>query len=430
MRSHGGRLSSTRGVGLFFFAISLVVIVGMAGLAVDLGMLLRTRNEAQRAADGAALAGASAFTDYPPLVYPTPASDTADARARRVAAKNTMVGVPIDGASEVVQVTVCQSAAQSAACDLVMRNSDGTPVAAAGAPIRVLVKIRRAAVPTAFARVFGVTSFPIGATAVAEVALSGGGAKCIVPLAMPDAWTHSPPESGDLIINYSPSNPVTHGGTGFGSNFRNPELDVGLRVQLRTANTSGGTESYSTCTGALNGTGGNKCVTPGWWGLWGATSPVSVTDLNNAFGQTPCLDASIGPTYTLKNGWIGSLENNSGVVSSILSADPSAVWPDGAMEPSGVDPVKYPEWIDSPRVWTVGLFRPTVVPQTSDKEIAFVNFARFFFEGCAGTTGPRAGVLNTNGCNPGDDLIARFIGPAPGSGSGPGTLIRTLRLVK
>ena len=39
-------------------AVSMVVLLGFVGLAIDVGMLMVTRNEMQNAADAAALAGA------------------------------------------------------------------------------------------------------------------------------------------------------------------------------------------------------------------------------------------------------------------------------------------------------------------------------------------------------------------------------------
>ena len=55
-----------RGAAMVFIAISLAVLFGFAALAIDLGMLFVAREDAQRAADASALAGASAFLDYAP----------------------------------------------------------------------------------------------------------------------------------------------------------------------------------------------------------------------------------------------------------------------------------------------------------------------------------------------------------------------------
>src|SRR2546422_931554 len=55
----GRRLrKQTRGQALVTMAVSMVVLLGFVGLAIDVGMLMVTRNEMQNAADAAALAGA------------------------------------------------------------------------------------------------------------------------------------------------------------------------------------------------------------------------------------------------------------------------------------------------------------------------------------------------------------------------------------
>src|SRR5262249_49438828 len=52
---------SQRGATLILVAVGLGVFLGISALAIDLAMLYVTRNEAQRAADAAALAGAKVF---------------------------------------------------------------------------------------------------------------------------------------------------------------------------------------------------------------------------------------------------------------------------------------------------------------------------------------------------------------------------------
>ncbi|MCL5006325.1 MAG: pilus assembly protein TadG-related protein [Acidobacteria bacterium] len=53
--------SGERGISIVIVAVSMVFILGMAGLAIDLAALYVARSQAQRAADAAALAGAQAF---------------------------------------------------------------------------------------------------------------------------------------------------------------------------------------------------------------------------------------------------------------------------------------------------------------------------------------------------------------------------------
>src|SRR4051794_16597888 len=50
-----------RGQALVTMAVSLVVVLGFIGLAIDVGMMMLARNELQNAADAAALAGAGAM---------------------------------------------------------------------------------------------------------------------------------------------------------------------------------------------------------------------------------------------------------------------------------------------------------------------------------------------------------------------------------
>ena len=58
------RRSNERGATLAIIAVSMFLFLGLAALAVDLGLIKATGAPAQRAADAAALAGASAFIDF------------------------------------------------------------------------------------------------------------------------------------------------------------------------------------------------------------------------------------------------------------------------------------------------------------------------------------------------------------------------------
>jgi Flp pilus assembly protein TadG len=65
-------------------AIIIVVLLGFAALAIDIGHLMVVKNELQNAADAGALAGANNFAPYLPTDPPTP-----DFSAAQVAANNT-----------------------------------------------------------------------------------------------------------------------------------------------------------------------------------------------------------------------------------------------------------------------------------------------------------------------------------------------------
>ena len=60
-------LRSERGVTLALMAVTVFLMLGMAAIAIDYGMIKSAKAEAQRAMDAAALAGASAFLINDPL---------------------------------------------------------------------------------------------------------------------------------------------------------------------------------------------------------------------------------------------------------------------------------------------------------------------------------------------------------------------------
>src|SRR5688500_4802580 len=68
---------STRGGTLVIVAVSMVAMMSAMALAIDLGMLYKNRSDAQRTADAAALAGASAYLDVFGAAAVTPARNRA-----------------------------------------------------------------------------------------------------------------------------------------------------------------------------------------------------------------------------------------------------------------------------------------------------------------------------------------------------------------
>src|SRR5262245_10442354 len=81
-------VGNERGSTIVLMAVILFSMLALAGLAIDLASLRDARSEAQRAADAIALAGASAFRDYPFADAAT--RDSAGQRAWRIARQNTV----------------------------------------------------------------------------------------------------------------------------------------------------------------------------------------------------------------------------------------------------------------------------------------------------------------------------------------------------
>jgi Flp pilus assembly protein TadG len=154
----GAALKNREGAVVVIVALCIVVIVGMAAFAIDTGMLFSARSDAQRAADAAALAAASAF--YDPAIAERPA--VATARGTDYATRNAMIHTPI--ATSEVQIEL-------------LTNTSST--------FRVRATVRRPEVQTFFAGIFGKKVLPVSAAAEAEV-VNTVAADCLKPFALPD----------------------------------------------------------------------------------------------------------------------------------------------------------------------------------------------------------------------------------------------------
>ena len=87
--------SQRRGAATVVTAVSITVLIGMAALAIDVGMLYSTRTELQRTADAAAIAAASQLLDKDRLMG-NPSDMTEEiaaalAEARRCAGLNQVL---------------------------------------------------------------------------------------------------------------------------------------------------------------------------------------------------------------------------------------------------------------------------------------------------------------------------------------------------
>jgi hypothetical protein len=159
-RSPTALLKNERGVAMAFVALLLFVLLGLAALAIDIGMLYGSRTDAQRSADAAALAGASI------LLRNGRDEDGARATAIDYAARNTVrrdapVVLPGD-----VDVELDRGLVRVR----VIRSED-----------------RGSAVPNVFARAIG---FPRSDVTAMGAAIAGAGnrIRCPLPFALVDRF--------------------------------------------------------------------------------------------------------------------------------------------------------------------------------------------------------------------------------------------------
>jgi hypothetical protein len=176
-------------------ALASVVILGFSALAIDYGVLLVARAQAQNAADAGALAAATT------LAFDTMADLEFDrAQQSAVAVAST---VPVWGQPAGVELPEI--------CDLVSSPSD--PLVAGLCPmlgefpplpartgIGATVRVNRngnfgsARLPTYFARLFGVNAQDVRAQATAVV-VPANTSTCVWPVAIPDFWFDNVPDS-------------------------------------------------------------------------------------------------------------------------------------------------------------------------------------------------------------------------------------------
>jgi putative Flp pilus-assembly TadE/G-like protein len=178
-----------RGISLFLVAVGMVMLLGILGLGVDLVSLYVARSEAQRAADAAALAGATVFVTTGctsasgGCVAGGPQEAPARQRAIDVGSQNQVGGqAPTILAGDItfayptpedptITVTVARDA------------SHGGPM------------------PTFFAKIFGVLSANVSALATAEAYNPSGGGppvgtSCVKPWVLPNCDSgHTTPAS-------------------------------------------------------------------------------------------------------------------------------------------------------------------------------------------------------------------------------------------
>ena len=214
------RLKNERGSVLALMALCLIVFLGLAALAVDLGMLYVARGEAQRSADAGAHAGARVF-----LLAPAN-WDGAREQAREYAEANQVRA----GAVEVLDEDI----------DVIPDSQ------------KVRVRIHRtaergSAVTTLFAGALGLGAVDIRTVAAAQ-SWPADGTDCLLPFAVPDRWdvhegegVYRPSRADDVWDAsrgdryYSPAAPREDGYyTGFGR-----DNSIGDPFLLKPRNPSG-----------------------------------------------------------------------------------------------------------------------------------------------------------------------------------------------
>jgi hypothetical protein len=406
---------------VLLLAALLMGMLGLGAIAVDVGVLLTARSEAQRTAEASAHAGAMEFMF---AIKPENSVIPAAQRSLQYAGNNNVRFQPIDATAGTSswQGSVFLQPFNEGLIE-VLRDS-----------LKVRTRVNRTVVPTIFGRFVDVNSWSIGAMAAAQVTFAGT-ARCVKPFAVPDRWYD---ENGNFYIGsnepyarfdqMAPEPPVQ---TGYGSAFRNnptyavdgrtnPEYDpqvqedIGRRVRLRAGNQE-------------------TTPSPSMYFHWDLPPDPEISTANCPGGAGGSLfhreichcnnsEIVLGQTYSTSTGaQMGIIRQG---LNSLVAQDPGAQW----------DPINkvvtgslYDPWWNSPRVATVALFDPRPLLEDGSsfsgrQDIVFNNFASIFIEPLPSGSGQN------------DDVYGRFIPRARGARGSPngnaGTLVRMLQIVE
>jgi Flp pilus assembly protein TadG len=340
------------GMSYVFIGLGMMAFLSASMLAIDVGMLMTARNQAQNSADAGALAGATA------LLY-----DNYDDRSASGPAVTSAIAAATG--NEVMAKSVS-----------VLPDDVTFPLDPSGDNNRIKVTVRRTAsrgnpVSTLIAQYFGMTTADIGATATAEVSQANA-MTCVKPFTIPDKWreVQTPPWDGDDTYDAfdNKGNPLANpdvyipatqpGYTGY-----NQEASRGERLVIRAATGNNITVSfyYSLAMGKPVITGGD----PYRWNI--ANCNTTIYYYGDPLTQEP--GAMEGPTIQ------GADE--------LIARDPTAYWDEATKKVKGSA-----YGTKSPRVFPIPLYDPIVYDsgkrngRTAD--LVTANWIGFFLESTAG----------------------------------------------
>jgi hypothetical protein len=310
-----------------FVAMGFMAFLTATTLAIDVGMYMSARSQAQNAADSGALAGAVAlgFNDF----------------------DNRNVGGPAVSAA----VSAAQANLMIGTAPSVLPSDVTFPNDPAGHPTRVKVAVYRTTgrnneVPTIFGKIFGVDSVNITATATAE-ASQANAMTCVKPFMIPDRWHEASGAFNPLTSRFdmydNRGNPLPPGSADTYVAANQPgytgytDDDRGTQLVLRAGT---GNNIEPTAYQSWSMPGNNGLIGGDFYrnNISGCNTTIITIDMNNPLYLTQEPGAMEGPT-------------NQGI-DDLIARDPSARWDTGCRCVRGSNaPI-------SPRVTPLPLYDP------------------------------------------------------------------------
>jgi Flp pilus assembly protein TadG len=353
-----------RGMSMLFVSLGMIGFLAASTLAIDVGMLMTARTQAQTSADSGALAGATAlvynsFTDHSNN-GPAVTSAVNTALSNQVVAQPVSVrpsdveflNDPVTDQTNLVKVTVYRTVARD------------NPV------------------PTLMGRLIGINQADVQATATAQAGWANA-QDCVLPFTIPDKWiekqcnpgpeicdpgtTYDPSDTFDMYDSkgillpnpdiYVPPDSVTPPPTGF-----NPVRDRGMEITLK------------------DGTGQNS-ASASWYNPWDINGVTGANYYSNSISGCNNTVLNVNDMMVPETGnMVGPTKQG---VAALVAQDPNAYW-DGSCQC-----VKGSAFNLSPRIRPVPLYNPVVFAQgkatgKSGPQLEVVGFLGFFIESLNG----------------------------------------------
>jgi Flp pilus assembly protein TadG len=374
-----------RGASLLYITTGFMAFFAATALAIDVGMLMTARGQAQTAADAGALAGAVALAvdDFDDRSATGPAV----LASINTALENSVLGADVD-----------------------VQPADVTfPVAPSGEANRVRVAVFRTSernnpLTTFIMSVFGMPQADISARATAEAAPANA-MSCVKPFTIPDRWTENqdppwtPASTYDRYDNHGNLLPdadqyIPRGQPGY--NGYDAEQDKGLLLTIR-AGTGNEVNPSFYWSWSMPDVSGTVQTGSDWYRENIANCNDYVAHLDELMTAEP--GNIVGPT-------IQGIED-------LIAKDPTAYWDDDC------NCVHSQYGLKSPRVFPIPLYDPEYyaygVTQGRNADLKMANWLGFFVEGNTGNEiygriTPILGIIDGDaGPSPDDGVFPRAV---------------------
>ena len=348
------KLRDESGMSYVFVGLSFMAFISASILAIDVGMLMTARNQAQNSADAGALAGAVAlaFDDYDDRSATGPAVTSAIAGAK---ANQVMAG----------DVSVKPTDVEF------LNNEDGLNNRVKVTVYRTSEPGRDNPLPLLMARYLRLReTADIGATATAE-ASPANAQDCVLPFTIPDRWNemHTPafdPNDDFEAFKFPQGTPLANPDEYIGPEDKdnytgyNPHRDRGMQIALKADQ-------------------GSK-LAPSMYQVWDVEGANRGSDdVRDAVCGCKQQVLGYGQTFVHKPGFqAGPVEQG---IECLINKDPGAYWDD-------VNKRVVTTMAKSPRIRAIPLFDPWYYDQGNPHgrvaRLKFVNYLGFFIEGMKG----------------------------------------------